>query len=303
MLNLIILVLGFAILGGTIFTKIFYNKKPNILIYLLSIVLILGSMSFSIIPTGYTGVKETFGQINPNTLPNGLNFKIPLIQSIQKVNNKQQDITFPDKVWSVTSENTNVFFENVVVTYQINPEQSAWIYSNISNYKENLVSRILVESALKAASVTLSTDKVPNRSLIEPLAKKSLQLAFDEKYQANTVLITAVNIGNVDFEEEYNAALEQKQLLQKQFETAQIENRKSIEKAQADAEVTQLAANAKAKARITEAEAEAKASQLLTETLNDKILINKYLNRWDGKKPLVVNSEGNLLNISSLIGN
>ena len=56
------------------------------------IVLVLAVCSFHIIPTGYTGVKTSFGQIQKTTIQSGkLNFCIPFVQSIHKVNNKQQD--------------------------------------------------------------------------------------------------------------------------------------------------------------------------------------------------------------------
>ena len=56
------------------------------------IVLVLAVCSFHIIPTGYTGVKTSFGQIQETTIQSGkLNFCIPFVQSIHKVNNKQQD--------------------------------------------------------------------------------------------------------------------------------------------------------------------------------------------------------------------
>ena len=197
-------------------------------------------------------------------MPSDIHYKIPFVQTIHKVNNKQQDIAFPEKVWSVTAENTNVFMEDVVVTYQINGDKSAWIYANVSNYEKNLVSRTLLESALKASSVTLSTDQIPNRGLIEPIAKEKLQIALEEKYGDDVVDVIAVRIGNIDFEPAYNEALEQKQLAQKRLETAQIENKTVIEKAEAEAKAQLLKAQADADEKLVRAKAEAEAYELLT---------------------------------------
>ena len=44
------------------------------------LVLILLACSYTIIPTGYTGVRTTFGQIDSKTVQNGFNWKIPLVQ-------------------------------------------------------------------------------------------------------------------------------------------------------------------------------------------------------------------------------
>ena len=46
------------------------------------IVLVLAVCSFHIIPTGYTGVKTSFGQIQETTIQSGkLNFCIPFVHS------------------------------------------------------------------------------------------------------------------------------------------------------------------------------------------------------------------------------
>ena len=144
------------------------------------VVLIVVSNSFAIIPTGYTGVRVTFGQISNAVVPNGINFKIPFVQEIQKVNNKQQDITFVDTISAETAERNEVFFSGVTVTYQINPSKSSWIYANVSDYKNNLVSENLVASALKGSSKSLTPTDVTNRNILEPLVKDNIQKSLDE---------------------------------------------------------------------------------------------------------------------------
>ncbi len=280
-------------------------KKKDLLspiaVVVVFLILVIVASSLTIIPTGFTGVRTTFGQIDPKPLSSGPHFKIPLVQSIEKVNNKQQDITFTERVWSVTAENTNVYMENVVVTYQINGEKSAWIYANVTDYRNNLVSRTLVESALKASSVTLNTDKIPNRGLIEPIAKEKLQRALNEKYGPEVVTVIAVKIGNIDFEQAYDEALEQKQLAQKRYETAQIENKTVIERAEAEAKAQLLKAQADADEKIIRAKAEAEAYELLAQKLTNPILLDKYIEKWDGVLPKVNGDNSMILDVSSIL--
>lgn len=88
------------------------------------IVLVLAVCSFHIIPTGYTGVKTSFGQIQETTIQSGkLNFCIPFVQSIHKVNNKQQDKHIEAQVWGEASDKTPVYAADVIVTYQVLPEK------------------------------------------------------------------------------------------------------------------------------------------------------------------------------------
>lgn len=149
------------------------------------LILLVFSQSFAIIPTGYTGVRITFGQIDNRTVQNGFNWKIPFVQSINQVNNKQQDISYTGQVWSETAERTVLYYEGITVTYTINPEKSAWIYANVSDYKKNLISDNLVASAIKSSSKELNSTDATNRGIIEPIAQEKIQ----ELYQTKEKLI------------------------------------------------------------------------------------------------------------------
>ena len=77
------------------------------------LVIVVAISSITFIPTGYTGVKITFGQIDETPAAAGLNFKIPFVQSIKKVNNKMQDTIVPDQIWAETVERTAVYFAEI----------------------------------------------------------------------------------------------------------------------------------------------------------------------------------------------
>lgn len=250
-----------------------------------SLILLVLSFSFVIIPTGYTGVRTTFGQIDPDPVSNGFNFKFPFVQSIEKVNNKQQDISFDGKVWSETKERTAIYYDEITVTYQINPKSSAWIYANVTNYKDALVNQGIVASSIKASSKTLSDTDATNRSLIEPLVMKNLQDSLNEKYGEDVVDITKVIIGNADFEDGYNLAIAAKQQAQLEAEKQQIENQRAVEKAEADAKVKQTNAEAEANAKLISAKAEAEANELLEKSLTDQILREMWVEKWNGQLP------------------
>lgn len=249
------------------------------------IVFITLSSSFTIIPTGYTGVRTTFGQIDNVTVQNGYNWKIPFIQSVATVNNKQQDIKFEeDEIWSETSERTAIQYNGITVTYQINSEKSAWIYANISDYENNLVSKSLVSSSIKSSSKTLSDVDATNRSIIEPLALKNIQSSLDEKYGKDVIYVNKVIINNADFEESYNKAIAEKQKAQLAAEQQEIINQQNVDKAEAEAKV-----------KLTEAEAKAEANATLEKSLTDNVLKDKYLEKWNGELPKVVSDDSSLM--------
>lgn len=238
------------------------------------------SCSFKIIPTGYTGVRVTSGQIDDTTVPNGFNWKIPFVQTIETVNNKQQDIVFTDKIWSETKERTAIYYENTTITYQINPEKSAWIYANVSNYKDALVSNNLVASAIKSSSKVLVDTDATNRSIIEKSARENVQKALDEKYGENVVIVNKVVIANADFDDSYIAAIAAKQKAQIEAEQQAIENQKIIDKAEAEA-----------RAKVIAAEAEADANERIEKSLSEKVLQQRYIEKWNGVLPQYVGGE------------
>lgn len=265
--------------------------------------------SFTIIPSGYTGVRTTFGQINNDVVPNGFAFKIPYVQHIQKVNNKQQEVTFNDTIWGESSERTVVYMTDVVVTYRINPEYSAWIYANVNDYKQNALPATLVASAMKASMVSLEASDVTNRSKIEPIAMQNLQDAIDRKYGGERVItIVNVNINNMDFEGSYNDAIAAKQVAQLQYEKQQIENQTAINVANAEAEQKRIAAQAEADKQVIAAQAEAEsilavaeaqaeANRKLAASLTDNLIEYEKIQAWDGELPKVTGSTNSFVGI------
>lgn len=274
-------------------------KRMIITLVVVLLLLITVTSSFKIIPTGYTGVRTTFKQVDNVVLQNGLNFKLPFVQKIITVNNKMQDMDFAGPIWSETSERTALYYANITVSYQINPEKSAWIYANVSGYKDNLISDSIVASAIKSSSKTLNSTEATNRSMIEPLTQEILQASLDSKYGENTVIIHKVVIGNTDFEDSYNQAIADKQKQQIAYEQQQIENQKAVEKAEADAKVaeinanaekqkTEIAAEAQANAIKIEAEAQAEANKMINDSVTANVIAYMQADKWDGAKPKVM---------------
>jgi regulator of protease activity HflC (stomatin/prohibitin superfamily) len=286
------------------------NKAPWRIMIAIGIILFALGNSFEIIPTGYTGVRTTFGQISQETVPNGLCFKIPFVQDIKQVNNKQQDTTIKATVWGETKEKTPVYATDIVVSYQIAAEKSAWLYANVTNV-DSLVDDKIVASAVKSAMVELTVETVTNRSYIEPSVAAKLQEALDEKYGEYTVVVKTVVVNDMDFEESYNAAIAEKSIAAQNQQRQEIENQTAIARAeaekqvaianaQAEAESLRIATEAKAEALLIEAEAQAEANRKLAESITDDIINNKIIEKWDGKLPVVSGDSDTIIDFGSL---
>ena len=220
--------------------------------------------SVTIVPTGYTGVKTSFGQIQEATIQSGkLNFTIPFVQSIHTVSNKQQDKHIEAQIWGEASDKTPVYAADVIVTYQVLPEKSAWLYANVSD---------------------------TNRTKIEPLAQQKLAESLNQKYGEGAVFINKVVINDMDFEEAYNTAIQQKSIAQQNADKQKIENEAAIAKAEADKQVAITNAEAEAQKTSIAADAQAEANRKIAESLSDTLIEYQKIQKWDGKLPTVSGS-------------
>lgn len=293
MLNIFIGVIGAVLITAGIvfaFVKSLGKKALASVFLIIGAVVLVGAMSFSIVPTGYTGVRTTFGQISENTVPQGFNLKVPLVQNIKLVNNKQQDVKISSQIWGETAEKTPVYASDIVVTYQISNNASAWIFRNISD-TNNLISDSLVASAAKSAMVEMKASEVTNRTKIEPMVKEKLISSINEKYGEDRISILKVVVNQMDFEEDYNKAIAEKSIAQQTKEKQAIENETAVAKAEADKQVAITNAQAKADATRIAAEAEAEANEKIKNSLNDQIIKSKFYEKWDGKLPEAMGSD------------
>ena len=281
------------VLGGIVLlilkknNRIFFNGQlPMIIVGAVVFVL---SLSFTIIPTGYTGVRVLLGQVNNKPANNGLCWKVPFVEEIKCVNNKQQDIEFNSKIWGETSERTAISYNGVTVTYSISSDKSSWIYAHVANYEDNLVSTALVSSAIKTASKTLTDIDATNRGKIEPLALNVIQESLENKYGQGVVTVNKVIIDNADFEESYNNAIAAKQQAQLEYEQQQITNQKNVETAKAEAEAKKIAA-----------QGEADANAILANSLSEDIFRQMIIEKWNGVLPLVTGDKDTIIDLGAL---
>lgn len=262
-------------------------KKRVLMIPAILLLVIVLITSMTIIPTGYTGVKTSFGQIQEETISSGrLIFTVPFVESIHKVNNKQQDKTVEAQVWGEASDKTPVYAADITVTYQIMPERSVWIYANVSDTK-NLVTDSLVSSAVKSAMVELGPEEVTNRAKIEPLVQEKLNTSLEQKYGEETVYINKVTINDMDFEDAYNEAIQQRSIAQQKAQQQEIENAAAIAKAEADKRVAITNAEAEAEKAAITADAQAEANRKIAESLSEELIEYQKIQKWDGKLPTV----------------
>lgn len=308
----ILIILGVALFAFGIVCCIWFEKMLPILISALGAALLVTAFSCKFVPSGYVGIRTAYGQISEKPVSSGLNWYNPIVEKIHLVNCKQQEVDFKDiQIWSETSERTEVYCQYVVVDYQINAEYAAWIWTNVEEWDTNLVKQTSIESGIKAATKQYDDIDVTDRSKIEATAKECVQKALNEKYGNQIVNVVSVTIGNINFSDAYNAAIEKKAQAKLAAEAEQYENQKATALAEAQAEQAKITAEGEAEAKriraqgeadamLISAEAEANANKQIAASLTQELIELEKIQHWDGKLPTIQGGSLPLINFDGL---
>ena len=304
-MKIVLIILGMLLLIAAIGGVVMSEGKGligGIIFGLLGIVLFICGFSIVIVPSGYVGIKTSYGQISGEVLPSGQYFSIPFIYHVDKINCKQQEKDFNDlQVWSETSERTEIYCEHIVVDYQINSEYAAWIWKNVEEWDNNLLKQTSVESGIKTATKQFNDTDVTDRKKIEKVAKEAIQESLNEKYGNQILNVVSVNIGNMNFTDAYNEAIEKKNQAKLEAERADYENQKKIKDAEAAAKEKKIKVQSEAEAILIKAEAEAEANKKISQSLTPELVQKKMIDKWDGKLPIISGNSSSMLNVDSLL--
>ena len=228
--------------------------------------------SFKTIPTGFVGVKTRFGQVQDTMLNEGLNLKVPFIEKIVLMDCRTQKTEYTMEASSKDLQKISNF--KIAINYNITNDTANKLYRSVGVDYKSIIVEPAIQEAMKATVANYTAEElITKRNEVSEFALNKLS----PKLQENGITLTSLNILDLSFSEEFDTAVEQKQIVEQEtqkaqyeLEKAKVENQKKIENAQADAEV--MAAQ---NAQITD------NYLRLKEIENQKAMIEK----WNGQLP------------------
>ena len=245
---------------------------------------IVAANAFTVVEAGHTGVVVTLGKVNEGVLQEGLHVKIPFIQNVVKIDNRIRKLEVSTEAFSKDLQSVETV---LAVNYRVDTAKSYSIYKNIGADYESVLVTPAVNEVLKAITTTYTAEEsVTNRSLISD----GLVQGLNEKLNTIGLYVTDVNIIDFHFSEAFITAIEEKQVAQQKLLKAETEKQTAITNAQAAAEALKIQAEAEAEAMRTRAEGEADANRSISASLNDQIIENKKIEKWNGELPRVTGS-------------
>ena len=253
------------------------NKKLGFIGGIVVIVLVLFFMSFKTIASGEVGIRTRFGKVTNDKMNEGINFKIPFVEKIVIMNIRVQKAELDASSASKDLQDVN---ESVAINYRVDSKSATELYKNVGiNYKSTVLEPAIKESIKAITSEYTAEELITKRTEVSKKCLETLQ----NKVEKYGIVIDDFNITNFNFSSEFNKAIEEKQVAEQKVLTAKQE----LEKEKIEAEK-----------KIVSAEAEKKANELKEKSLTEKIIKDKFIEKWDGKLP-VVSGGNNIVDISS----
>lgn len=219
------------------------ENKTKVIMGIVITVIIIGIViliaSITTVPTGYVGVKTRFGQVQDDVIQEGFNLKAPFIESIVKIDCRTQKYEIATEASSKDLQKISNL--KVVVNYNVDKNNANNLYKEVGkDYQTVLIEPAILESIKQGISQYTAEETITKRSEVADVIINLLK----EKLENKGVTVTALNITDLSFSEEFDTAVEQKQIVEQEtqkaqyeLEKAKVENEKKIENAKADAEV------------------------------------------------------------------
>ncbi len=257
-------------------------KRWIVLAIVVILLLILGFSSTYTISEGYIGVKYRFGKIVADDLQPGLNFKLPLVETVSRVDIREQ--IYESSTSAYTKDTQTVENLQFKLNYYYDQSQLSDIIRNIGigNVESKLVIPQLMSIVKNEIGQFRAEELIQNRTVVQ----ENIEDKIGESLQQNGIIVTAFALENVDFEDGFEEAVRAKVVAEQDALKMQNKTKETEELARQ----TVIQAEAEAESQKIEAEAQAYNIQVIQEQLNASPQYLEYqkIQKWNGQFPQVM---------------
>jgi prohibitin 1 len=225
-----------------------------------------------VVNAGERGVLMQFGKVQPIVLGEGIHLIIPVVNTVKKITVRiqKQEISA-----EASSKDLQDVFTDVALNWHIIPEETHLIFQEIGD-ETDVVSKIInpaIEEVLKAVMAKYTAEEiVTKREEVKAGVDHTLTARLHEYH----ILVDDISLVHVNFSNKFSDAVEAKQIAEQDAKRA---------------EFMALKATKEAEAKVNLAKGEAEVNKLLRESLTNELLARQFLEKWDGKLPLVMSNE------------
>ena len=272
-------------------------KKPtprNVgIVVVLVIIFIIGWGTFVIVPAGHRGVALWWGSVEKRIMGEGLNFMVPVAESVIKVDVKVRPHPFKE-IDASSKEYQNVKMTGMM-NFHIDPTYVNDLYQKVGlDFADKVIDPAFNDFVKEVVPTYPIGEILPKR---EEIRKRAMTKLGDNLSRYH-IIVDDIYFANIRFSPEYEGAIEAKQVAQQQVET-----QKQV-LAQREIEAQQKVATAKGEAEsiLVVANGQAKANDALSRSITPILVQYKGIEKWNGILPQVSGGAVPFVDLSKMGG-
>lgn len=221
--------------------------------------------SWTIVSPGEKGIVIRLGSVS-RVLDEGFNFKLPLVETVKKVDVRVQKSEVGAEAASKDLQNVSAV---IALNYQLDGKSVGSLYQQVGlDYEAKIIAPSLQESVKSATAGYTAEELITKREMVKAEMKKNLT----ERLSKHNISVTEVNIVNFDFSKSFNAAIEAKVTAEQEA----LASKNKLEQIKYEAEQ-----------RIVQSKAEAEAIRIQADALkeNKGLIELEAVKKWNGILP------------------
>ena len=256
------------------------TPKPQTIgiVILLFVVLIVLWGTFVIIPAGHRGVCLWWGSVEKRIMGEGLNFKVPIAETVIKVDVKVQP--HPFKQIDASSKEYQMVKMTGMMNFHIDPSFVNDLYQRVGlDFADKVIDPAFNDFVKEVVPTYPIGEILPKREEIRQRARTKL----GDNLERYHIIVDDIYFASIQFSPGYEGAIEAKQVAQQQVET-----QKQV-LAQREIEAQQKVATAKGEAEsiLVVATGQAKANEAISRSITPILVQYKSIEKWNGILPQV----------------
>lgn len=239
------------------------EKLKLIPIFLLLFFLMIVFLNpFVIIPSGYVGVKKTFGKIDDSELKEGLNIVLPFIQSVDRVEVRTKALEFvsqrENQIHALSRDGLPINID-IAVLYRVRPDKAAELIKQYGyDFDEKIIKQIIRTAVRDSISMMDSASIYQERQKLQDSVVNEVKGQLEQRF----IILEDILIRDIRLPASVVEAIEQKRRAYEEAQKMQF----LLEKEKLEAERKKV-----------EAEGIAKANQIIANSLTKEYLSWKFI--------------------------
>jgi len=221
---------------------------------------------FAIVGPGERGVVTRLGAVQDGVLNEGMHFRMPIVENVLLVDVKTHKAEVDALSYSKDLQNVDT---KIALNFHLDPNKVHRLIQEIGiDYDVRIIQPAIQESVKAATAKFTAAELISER----PKVKDEIKQALVERLTPRYIDVDDFSIINFDFSDNYERAVEEKQVAEQQA----LKAKNDLQRIQVEAEQ-----------RVAQAKAEAEAIRIQSEALkqNQGLVQLEAVKKWNGALP------------------